>query len=77
MKADDLALITATDQPHYGEVGRIVEIFYGFITVQFGSDVMNFYVYFDDELDVLTVSPSTISLVLTTCQDPSGAGTLN
>jgi len=72
MKVDDLALITDGSQPHYGEIGRIVEIFWCFISVQFGATPLNFWAYFEDELEVVIISPSTISLALTTCQSPLG-----
>jgi hypothetical protein len=61
MQAGDLVLIEVPGQPHNGEVGRIVEIFWCFVTAQFGPDEANFWVYFSDELSVLENSPSTTS----------------
>lgn len=75
MHINDLVLITA-NRPHSGEVGRIVEIFWCFVTVQFGSDPDDWDVYFSDELAVIS-SPSTTSLALIGISDPSLASTVN
>ncbi len=50
MQVHDCVIVISSSQPHYGEVGQITDMFYCFITVQFGGNPNNWCVYFPDEL---------------------------